>query len=221
MRFQFAGLPVGHPERRAITLGHGRIPKQKDVDATVGGAVVTARDRNAAFGTAGFPRLQPGTDAGFQVGNDPIGDAGVNVSARGGRIAHDVISFQGSGAVHMHMHRCPSARSGVAKRQGRGAGRGITRLAQAQRGKLGKRGPAAELHPCAARGAEPLRDPSHRCAHGVAVDTVRARSLLQADAVEHGPRAVAPERWDRLSVVQRSGKRGRRADACACRETHR
>jgi hypothetical protein len=72
----------------------------------------------------------------------------------------------------MHRHRRPSARSGVAKRQGRGAGSGITRLVQAQRGKAGKPGPAAQLHPCAARGAEPLRNSRERrrarctCCHG-------------------------------------------------------
>ena len=58
----------------------------------------------------------------------------------------------------------------------------------------GKTGPTAQLHPCAARGAQPLKSSRRDNAHGVAVDTVRARSLLQADGVEHGPRAVAQER---------------------------
>ena len=126
MRFEVPGLPEGHPERGAVALGHRRTPQQQDIDATVRRPVVTAGYSNSAFRTASLPRLQPGTNARFQVGDDAIGHAGVNVAAGGSRIAHDVISFQGSVAVHMHMHRCLSARSGVAKRQGRGAGRGIT-----------------------------------------------------------------------------------------------
>ena len=50
VRFEFPSLPERHPERGAITLGHGRTPKQQDIDATVGRAVVTAGCSDAAFG---------------------------------------------------------------------------------------------------------------------------------------------------------------------------
>jgi hypothetical protein len=90
------------------------------------------------------------------------------------------------------MHRCPSARSGVAKRQGRGAGRGIIRLAQAQRGKSGKPGHSAELHPCAARGAEPLRNSWERKRARCGLDTVRQAALERGRFRRRSRAVVSP-----------------------------
>lgn len=66
--------------------------------------------------------------------------------------------------------RRPVGETGGSKTQGRGAGRGITRPAQGaqRRGRLGKPGPAAQLHPCAREGGPLRRAPSRRQhAHGV------------------------------------------------------
>jgi hypothetical protein len=78
---------------------------------------------------------------------------------------------------------CPLAKPGVAKRKGDPAPRGITRPAQAQRGRLGKRGRAAQLYPCAREGG-PLREKQSeretraRCAW----HTVRSRGNSKAEA---------------------------------------
>ena len=56
----------------------------------------------------------------LKLGNDAGGYTFINICTGGGAGAgfHGSISFKGSVAVLMHMHRCPSARSGVAKRKG-------------------------------------------------------------------------------------------------------
>src|SRR5690606_26403833 len=74
------GLPEGHPGRGAEPTARGLGPEQEDVDAAVGFAVVA--ERTADAGGRG-PGLDPGPDAVLQLGDDPVGDPGVEVRASG------------------------------------------------------------------------------------------------------------------------------------------
>src|SRR5208282_5757420 len=67
----------------------------------------------------------------------------------------------------------PVGESGGSKEQGRMAGRGITRPAQAKRGRLGKPCQEAKLYPCATRGAVPLS--------GIGVSVVHLRLPMFTD----------------------------------------
>ena len=54
---EFGRLLVGHPDTRCVTLLHRFAPKQENVDATVGRAVVAKWSGDAAFGITGIPRF--------------------------------------------------------------------------------------------------------------------------------------------------------------------
>ena len=106
-------------------------------------------------------------------------------------IAHGLISFQGSGAVLMHMHRCPSARSGVAKRKGAWPGGGSPGLHKRSAESRGNPATRRSFTLARREGQSPLEHSRKAGAHGGAVYTVRSRLLLKADGVEHGPRRFA------------------------------
>ena len=59
----------------------GRHPQQHDVDAAVGHVIEPQRPRDLAGCVGGVPGLDPGTHAGFQLGDDLIGDAAVDIDA--------------------------------------------------------------------------------------------------------------------------------------------
>ena len=69
-------LPEGHPGGGLKASGGGLAPQQDDVDAAVRRAVVPEGSADA-FGCG--PGLAPGPDAGFELGDDLVGDAGVEV----------------------------------------------------------------------------------------------------------------------------------------------
>ncbi len=77
---QNESLAEGHPGRGGEAPGGGFGPQQDDIDAAVGGAVMAKR---AADGPSAGPGLRPGTGAGFQLGDDLLGDAGVDIGASG------------------------------------------------------------------------------------------------------------------------------------------
>src|SRR5208283_5326746 len=63
MRVQFAGLPVGHPDRRGKVLAESGHPQGQDVDSGVGLAVKTQRTGNPAGGVLSIPWTSPRADA--------------------------------------------------------------------------------------------------------------------------------------------------------------
>lgn len=69
-------VPEGHPGGGLKASGGGLAPQQDDVDAAVRRAVVPEGSADA-FGCG--PGLAPGPDAGFELGDDLVGDAGVEV----------------------------------------------------------------------------------------------------------------------------------------------
>ena len=76
MSVQRQRLAEGHPGGGLEASGCGLAPQQDDVDAAVRRAVVPKRSADA-FG--GGPGLGPGPDPGFELGDDLVGDAGVEV----------------------------------------------------------------------------------------------------------------------------------------------
>ena len=81
---QLGRLAVGHPQRGDEVLAKGGKPQQQDIDTPIGYGIEAERSRHLAGGVSGVPGLHPGTHAGFQLGDDLSGDAGINVDARGG-----------------------------------------------------------------------------------------------------------------------------------------
>src|SRR5690606_26861031 len=73
-------LTEGHPGRRGEASAEGFRPKQQDVDAGIGRAVVAKRTGD---GTSSGPGLRPRPDAGLQLVDDLVGDPGVDVRTSG------------------------------------------------------------------------------------------------------------------------------------------
>src|SRR5262249_30261158 len=84
-RFAAADLPakllcllVGHPNRALVTVQEGTQPQHHHVDAPVRLAAAPQRPGDRTGGMTGAPGLYPGAHAGFQSGDDLVGDAAVN-----------------------------------------------------------------------------------------------------------------------------------------------
>ena len=84
MRAEFGGLSKGHPHRRGEAARHSLRPEEQHVQARVGLTAMAQRSRDAAAGVARSPWLDPWTHALFEIGDDALGDAGVDVGARAG-----------------------------------------------------------------------------------------------------------------------------------------
>ena len=81
----------------------------------------------------GAPRFQPRPDALLKVGNNALGNAGVNVfSFAALPWCLSFIVFAPLDMGFMHMQPLPTGEVGGSKAQGRRAGRGITQAAQAR-----------------------------------------------------------------------------------------
>src|SRR5271166_6545559 len=74
-------LTVGHPEGTGETLGHRLAPQHQHVDALVRLAVAAQRSCNAAGGMLGVPWLEPRAHAVFELGNNAIGHAAIDIGA--------------------------------------------------------------------------------------------------------------------------------------------
>jgi hypothetical protein len=83
MRIQFAGLMVGHPDRRGEVLAKSGHSEGQNVDSGVGLAVKAQRTGNSACGVLSLPRTRPGADTLFQIYHDLFSDAAVNVFSFG------------------------------------------------------------------------------------------------------------------------------------------
>jgi hypothetical protein len=81
MRAQFLRLAESHPDRTDEALQFGFAPQHQHIDALVRLPVATQGPGDPPGGMLGIPRLEPRADAAFEVGNDLVGDARVNVSA--------------------------------------------------------------------------------------------------------------------------------------------
>ena len=68
-----------HPGRRGETARERFRPEQQHVHATVRFAVVAQRPRDAPSRVAGAPWLDPGPNTVFEIRDDTIGDARVDV----------------------------------------------------------------------------------------------------------------------------------------------
>ena len=79
---EFERLLERHPDRRREAARDGFRPQQDDVDALIGHAVVAQRPRDAPSRVGRIPWLDPGTHTAFEIGDDAIGDARVDVGAR-------------------------------------------------------------------------------------------------------------------------------------------
>jgi hypothetical protein len=80
---ELGGLLVGQPERAAVVFLHGSGPQHQDIDAAVGLAAGAQRPRYRPGLVAGLPWLQPGEISTLEIGEDLVGDAGVNVGFLG------------------------------------------------------------------------------------------------------------------------------------------
>jgi hypothetical protein len=84
MRAQRLGLLVGHPDGLHIAALDGLSPQKKDVHPAIGRPIVAQRQRGKVAGRVfSAPRFHPRAHALRQVRNDAVGNAGVNVGARG------------------------------------------------------------------------------------------------------------------------------------------
>ena len=115
------GLTVGKPQGAGITTLHRRHPKQHDIDAAIGDAVRAQRPGYPPGGVVGVPGFGPGTDSPFQIGDNPVGDAGIYVLpfGVGVEVCHDLLLEAGVAAL-----RCTPARRrdrGVARSRAGGA----------------------------------------------------------------------------------------------------
>ena len=81
MRPEFGGLAVGHPGWRGKSAIDGSRPEHQDVDSVIGLTVMTQGPRDAPGGVLGIPGFHPGAHALFQIGDDLVGDARINVFA--------------------------------------------------------------------------------------------------------------------------------------------
>jgi len=119
-------------------------------------------------------------------------------------------------AVLMHMHRCPSARSGVAKRKGvlqGGASPGLHKPVL-RRGRWGTPCKTAPLYPCVAQGGSAPKDVGTKqrtvCkAHGAFTS-----GFIDADGGNNGPRPAKPRQRTRfrgltLALALRYGRGAR------------
>ena len=82
-----------HPQRRLIAARDGLDQQHEDVDAAIGRAVVAERTRNPAGRVIRVPGFDPGPDALLQLGDDAVGDGGVNIAPFGCR-CHDLCLFR-------------------------------------------------------------------------------------------------------------------------------
>ena len=85
MAAEFLCLLEGKPNGASVTGDFGGGPKLQDVDSLVGLAVVPQGAGNPADGVLGVPGLHPGADALFELLDNAIGDAGIDVNAGSGR----------------------------------------------------------------------------------------------------------------------------------------
>lgn len=79
MTAELLRLTEGHPPGRGKAPRHALCPEQEDIDAGIGRAVVAKGTRDSARHAAGVPGLEPGPHALFEVGNDPVRDAGIEI----------------------------------------------------------------------------------------------------------------------------------------------
>jgi hypothetical protein len=75
------GLLEGKPNRASVTGDLGGGPKLENVDSLVGLAVVPQRPCDPAGGVLGVPGLHPRADALFELLDDAIGHARIDVNA--------------------------------------------------------------------------------------------------------------------------------------------
>src|SRR5437016_767891 len=69
------------PERAGKPLRLRRCPEHQDVDTVVGYAVVPQRPPDSARGVLGIPGLEPRPHAAFQLFDDAVRNARVNIGA--------------------------------------------------------------------------------------------------------------------------------------------
>ena len=159
---KFLGLLVGHPEGRGKTFVGSRTPKQKNVHAFVGGSVVAEGARDEVARLLSTPGLEPGADTLGEVGDNSLGDAGINIGRGGGLVAgfwFHGLSPLGLRGHALRMPPTPVGETGGSKRQGQIGRRGITQAAQSEAEEawgyrlIWRR---QALYPCLARGAGPL-----------------------------------------------------------------
>jgi hypothetical protein len=112
---ELGGLLVGQPERAAVVFLHGSGPQHQDIDAAVSLAAGAQRPRYRPGLVAGLPWLQPGKISALEIGEDLVGDAGVNVRFLG----HCRSPFFGDGD-----DACVRQRRGASRRCGRFADEG-------------------------------------------------------------------------------------------------
>ena len=89
LRPAFLRLFVGQPYRAGVTARGCRHPKRNDVDATVGDSIMPQRARDASGGVFCVPRFQPRAGSALKLGDNPVGDPGVEVC-----LFHDLLSFR-------------------------------------------------------------------------------------------------------------------------------
>ena len=115
MPAQLHGLAKRHPDRDGKASGHRRGPKHQDMDTGICRAVVTKGPGNLSGGWFSVPRFGPWPDALLKVGNNALGDAGVNVLA--GCFSHVGVLFGGApGWNRTSDPRLRSGRTEVLKR---------------------------------------------------------------------------------------------------------
>ena len=72
-----------------MSVGHGGGPEEEDVEPAVCDAVVAQGARDPAREVIGAPRFVPGWCSSFEIGDDLVRDARVDV----GSVCHDVLRF--------------------------------------------------------------------------------------------------------------------------------
>ncbi len=92
---QFVRLFERHPDRGDVTLGGRFHPQHQDIHPGIGLAVMTQGAADPPGGVFGVPRPQPRPHALLKVGNNFLGDSGVNVRVHGENSLSLFLVFQG------------------------------------------------------------------------------------------------------------------------------